>query len=64
MPYFNELELGYVKSLSSSAAVIGGMAVRYKTDGQQLDREGVTYVLHKTESGWRFATVVLHDPNA
>ena len=28
----SELELDYVKSLSSSAALIGGVAVRYKTD--------------------------------
>jgi hypothetical protein len=59
----SELELGYVKSLSSSAALIGGAAVRYKTNGQQLERVGITYVLHKTESGWKFATVILHDPN-
>jgi hypothetical protein len=59
----SELELGYVKSLSSSAALIGGVAVRYKTDGQQLERVGITYVLHKTDSGWKFATVILHDPN-
>jgi hypothetical protein len=59
----SELEPGYVKSLSSSAALIGGVAVRYKFDGQQLDRVGVTYVLHKTESGWKFATVILHNPD-
>jgi hypothetical protein len=59
----SELELGYVKSLSSSAALISGVAVRYKNNGQQLERVGVTYVLHKTESGWKFATVILHDPN-
>jgi hypothetical protein len=59
----SELDLGYVKSLSSSAALIGGVAVRFKTDGQQLERVGVTYVLHKTESGWKFAAVVVHDPN-
>jgi ketosteroid isomerase-like protein len=60
----SELELGYIKPLSSSAALIGGVAVRYKTDGRQLDRVGVTYVLHKTENGWKFATVILHDPDA
>lgn len=59
----SELELAYVKSLSSSAALIGGVAVRYTADGQQLERVGVTYVLHKTETGWKFATVILHDPN-
>ena len=60
----SELELGYVKSLSSSAALIGGVAVRYKTDGQQMERVGITYVLHETARGWKFATVILHDPVA
>jgi hypothetical protein len=59
----SELELGYVKPLSSSAALLGGVAIRYKTDGQPLERVGVTYVLHKTESGWKFVTVIIHDPN-
>ena len=60
----SEFEVGYVKLLSSSAALISGVAVRYKTDGQQLERVGVTYVLHKTERGWKFATVILHDPKS
>jgi hypothetical protein len=59
----SEFELGYFKSLSSSAALISGVAVRYKTDGQQLERAGVTYLLHKTESGWKFVTLILHEPN-
>ncbi|HEV2136488.1 MAG TPA: hypothetical protein VGR47_19870 [Terracidiphilus sp.] len=59
----SELELGSVKTLSSSVALIGGTAVRYTTDGQTLDRVGVTYLLHKAEGGWKFATVILHDPD-
>ena len=59
----SEFELDYAKSLSSSAALIGGVAVRYNADGQQLERVGITYLLHKTGSGWKFATVILHDPN-
>ena len=59
----SEFEAGYIKSLSSSAALIGGVIVRYKMDGQELERAGITYLLHKTDSGWKFATVVLHDPN-
>jgi len=59
----SELEVGYVKSLSSSAALVGGVAVRYKIDGQQMERVGITYVLHKSESVWKFATVILHDPD-
>lgn len=57
----SELEMGYVKLLSASAALIGGTAVRYTADGRQLERVGVTYVLHKKESEWKFATVILHD---
>lgn len=60
----SEFELDYAKSLSSSAALTGGVAVRYSTEGQQLERVGITYVLHKTENGWKFATVILHDPDS
>jgi hypothetical protein len=59
----SELELSYIKSLSSSAVLVGGVAVRYKIDGQELDRVGITYVLHKSDDGWKFATLILHDPN-
>jgi hypothetical protein len=59
----SEFEVSYVKSLSASTVLTGGVAVRYKTDGEQLERVGITYLLHKTESGWKFATVILHDPN-
>ena len=59
----SEFELDYAKLLSSSTALIGGVAVRYNADGQQLERVGITYVLHKTASGWKFATVILHDAN-
>jgi hypothetical protein len=38
-----------------------GIAVRRKTDGQDLERAGVVYMLHKTNAGWQFATVVIHD---
>jgi hypothetical protein len=52
----SEFEPVYGKSLSSSAALIGGVAVRYNADGQQLERVGITYLLHKTErGGWKFA---------
>ena len=59
----SELEVGYAKSLSSSAALVVGVAVRYKADGQPMERAGTTYVLQKTDGGWKFATVILHDPN-
>jgi ketosteroid isomerase-like protein len=57
----SELSLQQLQILSATAAHARGVALRYKTDGQELDRAGVTYVLHKSEAGWKIAVVVLHD---
>ena len=58
----SELSRLRVHLLSATASLASGVAFRYKTDGQELDRAGVTYLLHKTESGWKIAVIVLHDP--
>ena len=58
----SELSIGHVKSLSASATLVTGVAIRYKRNGQELERAGVTYVLHKTEAGWKIAVIVMHDP--
>ena len=50
-----------VKQLSSTAASASGVAVRYKTDGKELSRVGITYLLHKTEAAWKIAVMVLDD---
>jgi ketosteroid isomerase-like protein len=50
-----------VKRLSATTALASGAAVRYKADGQELERLGATYVLHKTENGWKIAVTVGHD---
>jgi len=59
----SELSVGFVESLSSSATLVTGVALRYKSNGQELERVGVTYVLHKAESGWKIAVIILHDPH-
>jgi ketosteroid isomerase-like protein len=59
----SELSLGHVKSLGASATLVTGLAIRYKRNGQELERVGVTYVLHKAETGWKIAVVILHDPH-
>jgi len=51
-----------VQSLSESTCLITGVAVRYKRNGQELERVGVTYVLQKTDHAWKIAVIVLHDP--
>ena len=58
----SELSVGSVTSLSASATLVTGVAIRYKRDGQELERAGVTYVLHRAEAGWKIAVIVMHDP--
>ena len=41
----SELNLRKLEPLSSTAALATGVAVRYKVDGQELDRAGVPYLL-------------------
>ena len=50
-----------VKRLSATAGLMSDTAIRYKSDGVELDRAGVTYVLQKTSAGWKIAVAVLHD---
>ena len=47
----SELSVGNVKSLSASAMLVTGVAMRYQRNGQELERAGVTYVLYKAETG-------------
>jgi ketosteroid isomerase-like protein len=51
----------HLKRLSVNTVIAGGVAVRGKTDGQELERAGVVYLLQRTSAGWQFATVVIHD---
>ncbi len=51
----------HLKRLSAATVIAGGVAVRRKTDRQELERAGVVYLLHKTDAGWQCATVVIHD---
>ena len=47
--------------LSATSALVVGVAIRYKADDQELERVGVTYLLHKGNDSWKFAAMVLHD---
>jgi len=57
----SELSLQQLRLLSATSALATGAAIRYRTDGQEMERVGVTYVLHKGDSGWKFAVMKLHD---
>jgi ketosteroid isomerase-like protein len=54
----------HIKQVSAGVAVASGIYVRYKADGQELERLGVTYVLHKTSDGWKIAVLAAHDPGS
>jgi ketosteroid isomerase-like protein len=57
----SELSVGYARLLSATATLVTGIAIRYQRNGQELERAGVTYVLHKAETGWKIAVIILHD---
>ena len=57
----SELTMLHVKRLSASTALAAGVAVRYKTDGQELDRAGVVYLLQKVDASWKITVIVVHD---
>ena len=57
----SELSVRYATSLSASATLVMGTAIRYQRNGQELERAAVTYVLHKAKTGWKIAVIILHD---
>src|SRR5689334_22287466 len=57
----SELSLQQFKLLTATSALAVGAAIRYKIDGQELERVGLTYLLHKGNDGWKFAVMALHD---
>jgi hypothetical protein len=57
----SELSVGEIKSLSASTTLVTGVAIRYQRNGQELERVGITYVLHKVETGSKIVVIILHD---
>jgi len=58
----SELNLRDVQVLSATTTLVRGVALRYKLDGRELERSGVTYILQKAETAWKIAVLILHDP--
>ena len=48
-----------LKRLSAASVIAGGVAVRRY--GQELETNGVVYLLQKTNAGWQIAAIVIHD---
>jgi ketosteroid isomerase-like protein len=57
----SELSIRQLKSLSPATILVTGVALRFKVDGQALERVGVTYILQKADQHWKIAVLVTHD---
>jgi hypothetical protein len=49
-----------IRILSAQAALSTGIAIRYRTDGTELENAGITYLLRKSDDGWKIVAMVLH----
>ena len=59
----SELRVRRAEPLSASTTLVAGVALRYKVDGQELERVGVTYVLQSAADRWSIAVLIVHDLN-
>ena len=48
--------------LADDAVVASSAWTRYTADGEVFEELGTTYLLHRTDDGWRIVALVLHDP--
>ena len=51
-----------ISQISETAACVSVNRVRYKTDGQELERLGETYTLRKSDGAWKIVVATIHDP--
>lgn len=51
-----------IKLLADHVALASSTAVYYNGAGEELERAGGTYILHKTEGVWKIATMIVHSP--
>jgi ketosteroid isomerase-like protein len=47
-----------VTALGETAALVRGVAVRYTTAGSELERIPLTYLMRRTDAGWKIAVLV------
>jgi ketosteroid isomerase-like protein len=50
-----------IKLLNPTTALYSTVAVRMKADGTEMQRSGFTYLLHKSNAGWRIHEIVATD---
>ena len=50
-----------VRRLSDQIALVSTRVMRYATDGKELEQFGATYLVRKTDAGWKIAVITIHD---
>jgi len=53
----------HVRQMSSNVALASAEIVRYKAGGELLERVGASYLLRRTNEGWKITAVITHDPD-
>jgi len=48
-----------VTSLGETDALVRGVAVRYTATGPEMERVPFSYLMHRTDAGWKIAVIVL-----
>jgi hypothetical protein len=47
-----------VTALGDRDALVRGVAVRYTAAGRELERVAISYLMHRTDAGWKIAVLV------
>jgi hypothetical protein len=47
-----------VTMLGETAALVRGLAVRYTAAGPELERIPISYLMHRSDAGWKIAVLV------
>ena len=50
-----------VNQMSAHIVVVSVKRIRFKTEGQELERLGETYVFRKSAESWKIVTAMTHD---
>lgn len=57
-----ELDEAVYHPLSDDAVIASTAWTRYAADGEVFEELGTTYLLHRTDDGWRIVALVVHGP--
>ncbi len=55
----SEFAQPHVTMLGETAALVRGVAVRYTAAGPELERIPLSYLMHRSEAGWKIAVLVV-----